>query len=123
MKPCSNCPFLKVGGVGLTKGRRREIATALRAGKSFHCHKTVDYSGDRDDAYESGGRITAASVFCAGALATMNNAEPNGAGCMANQSVRILARLGFLNPDTVAGGELCHKSLTRWVQDAEGWDR
>ena len=50
-KPCSNCPFLKVGGIRLRRERAREIARAQidAQGGTFPCHKTTREDGDGED--------------------------------------------------------------------------
>lgn len=126
MKPCRSCPFLKPAPehegadespVRLSRARRREIAAALRRGGSFPCHKTVQYGDDDGD-----GRTTAKSIFCGGALATMDNdgMDKQGSGCMANQSVRIWARLNLkhCDVDNIEGREDCYPSLRKWVDEA-----
>jgi len=121
MKPCNDCPFLTEDDdrkpILLNRARRREIATALRRGGSFPCHKTIDYS-DSDD--EGGGRVTSKSKFCAGALATMDNdgMDESKNGCMANQAVRIYSRLGGCNPDKVEGRDQVFASLADWIKNA-----
>lgn len=88
MKPCSNCPFLKEGGVRLTEDRAAEIAAAMldSQGSTFACHKTTIDAPDDED----GSGLMAAtpkSKHCAGALIF---AEKNG---KANQMMRIAERL------------------------------
>jgi hypothetical protein len=113
-RPCDNCPFLraKVEAFALPRARKREIANSLRKGGMFPCHKTVDYSDS------SSGRTTSKSKWCAGALATMNNEDPEQ-GCMSNQMARISARLGMFNPDELQGAELVFGSLKEW-EKADG---
>lgn len=114
MKPCADCPFRKEPYFHLSEGRREEIADALRAGGRFPCHKTVDY-----DARENGG-FDSKSVFCAGAMAVMDN-DPDLAehgGCLSNQMVRIEARFSpKCDPDNVQGRELVYDSLGDFVAD------
>jgi len=46
--PCSNCPFLKSdNAVILSKDRAKEIVEQNKV-DGFICHKTVDYSGEKD---------------------------------------------------------------------------
>ena len=46
--PCSNCPFLKSDdAVMLSKDRAKEIIEDSK-NETFICHKTVDYSGEKD---------------------------------------------------------------------------
>jgi hypothetical protein len=82
--PCSNCPFLKKGGIRLTPPRVKEIAGNMCSpdGKTFACHKTT---GDRDDE-----RVEiASSRHCAGAL-IFSEKHKN-----ATQMMRIAERLGM----------------------------
>ena len=59
--PCSNCPFLKSDdAVMLSKRRASEILEDNKQ-HTFICHKTVDYSGEKDDDGRS-------RKQCAGAL-------------------------------------------------------
>ena len=83
----ADCPFRRdVPFHGLDTERVEEIAESLRAGASFHCHKTLDYDADGDPVVES-------SQVCAGALATMEKGrEPN-------QSMRVAERLGLYDPE------------------------
>lgn len=113
-RPCDNCPFLrsKVEAFSLPRARKREIANSLRKGCMFPCHKTVNYDNDDE------GRVTSKSRFCAGALLTMNNEDPEQ-GCMSNQMARIEARLGMFNPDELQGAELVFGSLKEW-EKADG---
>lgn len=80
--PCSNCPFLRKGGIRLTKPRVMEIAGNMLTpdGKTFACHKTTSDAGDRMVE-------TASSRHCAGALIF---AEKNQ---NATQMMRIAERL------------------------------
>lgn len=83
-KPCSNCPFLKKGGIGLSADRVREIAGAMldSQGATFACHKTVEYDDEGEDM-----RDTKGQRHCAGALMF---AEKRG---NATQMMRIMERL------------------------------
>lgn len=80
--PCSTCPFLRKGGIRLTKQRVLDIAgnMLLPHGKTFACHKTT---------IESDGGLTEgpSSRHCAGALIF---AEKNQ---NATQMMRIAERL------------------------------
>lgn len=87
LAPCGKCPFRTDVPAYIRLERGREIKRALDGGGMFPCHATVDYNHD------SGGRVTAESRFCAGALVLM---EHEG-GCYQNQMVRICHRLGDLD--------------------------
>lgn len=85
LKPCSNCPFLRKGGVRLMEFRVREIAGAMldTQGTVFACHKTTPEDDDGEP------RIMHSSRHCAGALIF---AEKNST---ATQMMRIMERLNF----------------------------
>lgn len=89
-KPCSNCPFLRDGGVRLTKARVKQIASAMLSsqGATFACHKTTVPSEDG-----MAMRETPNSRHCAGALIF---AERNGNG---TQMMRIAERLGMYDAE------------------------
>jgi hypothetical protein len=63
--PCSNCPFRKVGAISLMPGRLVDIVKDLLTDdlSTFHCHKTLDWSGE-DSAY----KITGSESVCAGSM-------------------------------------------------------
>lgn len=87
LKPCSNCPFLKKGGVRLHPARIEQIAGAMldSQGATFACHKTTI---DVDDDDGLGDRAADKdSRHCAGALIF---AEKNG---NATQMMRIMERI------------------------------
>lgn len=85
-KPCSNCPFLKKGGVPLRLERIREIhrlvtGTSPLGEGVFPCHKTV----------------------------TREHESPN-------QMTRIALRLGSFDPDKLMKhGSKVHDSLDAWI--------
>lgn len=88
-KPCSNCPFLRVGGVRLTQGRVREIAGVMlnSQGGTFACHKTTTLEANGEGQEDN--VATLDSQHCVGALIF---AEKHG---VANQAMRIAERLGL----------------------------
>jgi hypothetical protein len=74
MQPCSNCPFrIDPAFHGLHPARSREIASHLMRDGGFHCHQTVDYSGDDGE-----GRVTGKSKLCSGAALFLENVRPGG---------------------------------------------
>jgi hypothetical protein len=92
--PCSNCPFLRKGGIRLTKPRVLEIAGNMLSpdGKTFACHKTtVDCDGELVDGLSS--------RHCAGALifSLLNHNE--------TQMMRIAFRLKLFNPEKLMGNK------------------
>lgn len=88
--PCSNCPFLKEGGIRLVKSRARDIAKGMldSQGITFPCHKTTT---DEEREEEDDGHFIPRDhhIHCAGALIF---AEKNG---NATQMMRIAERLGI----------------------------
>lgn len=110
-KPCENCPFHSDGAfVGLHKGRAKEIASALMADGAFHCHKTVDYSGD------DGGRVTKDSKLCIGAAKFLENVRPGG--LRANFGFRIGVMCGELSPDELSDEVPVYSSIKDFVKGA-----
>lgn len=74
IQPCSNCPFrIDPAFHGLHPARSREIASHLMRDGGFHCHQTVDYSGDDGE-----GHITKNSKLCSGAALFLENVRPGG---------------------------------------------
>jgi len=108
-KPCDDCPFRRVGGVQLTRGRVREIARLVTSnpGATFACHKTTvddDETGDRVETPES--------QHCAGALvfAHRQGRYP--------QLVRIAGRLGMYDPDALEGEAEIWGNTKEWLAHA-----
>ncbi|MFP3686252.1 hypothetical protein SB847_21345, partial [Bacillus sp. SIMBA_026] len=64
--------------------RAQDIADALHADVSFHCHKTLD-ADEEGDTLE----VTAASKHCAGAMIVLDHED------RPNQLMRIAERLGL----------------------------
>lgn len=82
--PCGQCPFRTDNGFILTNERVEEITGSLMAGKSFACHKTVDYSDEGErTTYHDG------EMHCAGALIMLEHENKP------NQIMRIGERLRF----------------------------
>lgn len=86
-KPCDTCPFLRKGGVRLSRARVWEIASAMldSQGATFACHKTTLELPDDDGSTSL--QATPESQHCAGALMF---AEKN---LNATQAMRIAERL------------------------------
>lgn len=103
-RPCGNCPFRSDRPAFLNRARAQEIADSLDADASFHCHKTLDYSGE-DGAPE----VTNASKHCAGALIMLELEEKP------NQMMRIGERLGMYDRDLLDMDAPVHASLEEWV--------
>jgi hypothetical protein len=97
VKPCPKCPFRIDVPPFLRRDRAAEIVDSLRGGGEFPCHATLDYETERED---GAGVHTDKTRFCAGALGVFRNEDPDLAG-MANQMVRISARLGILTESDV----------------------
>ncbi len=94
-KPCKNCPFLKEGGIRLTRGRVNEIAGMMLAGGrgEFPCHKTTREDGD--------GELTETpeSRHCAGALIFAEKHD------RPTQMMRICERLRMYDRTKLVGFE------------------
>lgn len=96
-RPCSNCPFLREGGIRVHPERAREIAQGQLNGReerTFPCHKTtIDVTitnEDGDEEYDKGwGPHT---QYCGGA---MTFAILLGSY---NQTLQIAERLGWWDP-------------------------
>ena len=91
--PCSDCPFLRVGGIRLRPGRAREIAGYIldwHRAKTFACHKTTGKL--------TGKRVPAAKQsHCAGALIfSHKNGHPG-------QIHQLAERLGMYSREALVG--------------------
>ena len=102
-KPCDACPFTDPNQLWLNYERKAEIVAAIRADHPFHCHKTVDYSGDE-------GQVTEHSQECAGALILQ---EREGS---INQLARIAERLGLYDPTKLDMELVPYPSFDDWVE-------
>lgn len=87
--PCDQCPFRRDVPGFLREGSVREIETTLERAE-FHCHKTLDYSGDEEDGE---GRETPRTKHCAGALIMLEKMEAP------SQMMRICERVDLYKPD------------------------
>ena len=112
-RPCSNCPFTRRDeAVLLHPNRRKDIGDALKAGSSFSCHKTVDYSdADRP--------VQGESSRCFGAAAALHN---GGDRPMALEQIAV--RLcGAPAPDySGAPMDGTYSSVDDWVANAPDVD-
>lgn len=97
LTPCSNCPFLKKGGIRLRPARVREIADPYSG--IFPCHKTVTH--DDEDGEQI---ITGKEQYCAGKL--LFNMKVGHF----DQMMRIGERTGW-KPDDMIGYDLVFDSL------------
>ncbi len=80
--PCSNCPFLRKGGIRVTRERARQLAKNMLSpsGGTFACHKTTgEVNGERVE--------VPTSRHCAGALIFAEKQKN------ATQMMRIAERL------------------------------
>lgn len=105
--PCTDCPFLKAGGIRLTPGRVREIAACFTDwhGATFYCHKTTEEDDDGDPVR------TGREQMCAGGLVFALKQHKM------NQMARIGSRIGW-NPDTMIGHDRVFDSLTAMLRTA-----
>lgn len=97
-KPCANCPFRADGGaIDLQAGRREQILGDLlsQRASTFHCHKTVYRSDDRN--FDDEGDFKPQDVaHCAGAAAVVQKLNRD------MQSVQLAIRLGVIPEDHYA---------------------
>ncbi len=99
-KPCKNCPFLKKGGVRLTRGRVNEIAGMMLGGRGeFPCHRTTRENADGDLVE------TSKSKHCAGALIF---AEKHN---RSTQMMRICERIGMYDRTKLQGHDTVFDSI------------
>lgn len=102
-KVCADCPFRSDREFHLRTERIREIRDSLKEQGTFHCHKTVDYSGGE-------GTVVQKTQFCAGARATMENTG----------FTPILLRLAIMMeldiPLFDAGAQPVYSSLDEWAE-------
>jgi len=102
-KPCSDCPFLRKGGIRLTQKRVREIAASILStqGSTFSCHKTTieDDDGELVDSKDS--------RHCAGAL-IFSERQGN-----ATQMMRIAERLGLYHATALMKDKAVVRSVFR----------
>lgn len=92
--PCDNCPFLKEGGIRLTRARVEELVANLAnysSGGSFPCHKTT--VSQEDDDGDSDRVDGPKAAFCGGALIFSHKQG------WANAMIRIAGRLGLYDPE------------------------
>ena len=107
LAPCSDCPFLREGGIRLTRPRVQQIAGMMLehgAGGTFPCHKTAGAAG----------RKVKRSKWshCAGALVF---AEKNG---VHTQAMQLATRLGFLDIRTLQGHNRVFDSIDEMLGTA-----
>ena len=86
-KPCTNCPFRKVGGISLAEGRLDDIKRTLLSSDQevFFCHKTT-YQGSADDMEEGQYQPSGRESYCMGAMAWL----------YVNCRLNLATRLGIL---------------------------
>ena len=100
--PCDDCPFLRKGGIRLTRERVTEIASGCLgqgAGAIFPCHK-----------YAYGRR--AGWQHCAGAIVFAQN---NG---IETQGMQLAERFGWLHPETMRGHARVFRTLAAMLRTA-----
>lgn len=115
-EPCSNCPFRSDKPFYLGAERAEGIADDLHEGKTFYCHKTIDY--DVEPEYDENGcevdgpdsQIGSRARACAGALITM---EKSGEQSFIMQ---IAQRFGLYEPKHLNMDAPVYGSLKEWVE-------
>ena len=103
-RPCGDCPFRTDRNPFLSEDRARDIADALHADASFHCHKTLELDSEEGEL-----EVTAASKHCAGAMIVLEHED------RPNQMMRIAERLGFYNREALVMDSPVPESLDDWV--------
>lgn len=93
--PCPSCPFLKSGGIRLSKSRAKQIGSMMlsSAGSSFPCHQTTTEEERRAATRSNDFYPRDYHIHCAGALIF---AEKNGS---ATQMMRICERIGMYDAE------------------------
>jgi hypothetical protein len=84
-QPCDNCPFLRDSAIMISKAKASEIIKSIGHDGSFHCHKTVDYSGKKP-------KVTKDSKLCFGSVLFLENVASGG--CRSNVAYRFGLILG-----------------------------
>lgn len=103
--PCSNCPFLKKGGIRLRRDRLKDLIGNDRG--TFSCHKTVKRD-DNDTRVQAKGE-----AVCGGWLIFM---EKTG---LPNQMMRIGHTLGMYKPTAAKQKTLVFDSVKELLATAD----
>ncbi len=102
--PCSDCPFLKKGGIRLRTARVREL---VKNEGDFPCHKTVKRNGDGEWVKQH-----TASV-CGGSLIFMDKID------QPNQMMRIAQQLGIYDPKQSKNRDLVFDSVAEMLSTCD----
>jgi hypothetical protein len=106
--PCSDCPFLKEGGIRLNRDRMAEIAGYTMSdhnSKMFACHKTTGA--------ERGKRVPAQNhSHCAGALIFGYKQGQR------SQIHQIMERLGRYDSEKLVGHERVFDTLEEMLEES-----
>lgn len=106
-RPCADCPWRKDVYRYLSPGRYKELAhDVILQGRSFHCHKTVDYS-------EEEGLVTETSKMCAGAMILARKAGFD------LQAIQLAERLGLCPPVQLDMSAPIYDSVSGFVTGIE----
>ena len=108
LKPCRDCPFRSDCPLPLRKSRRIEIATSLHKDSPFHCHKTLNYSGDDDEL------VTQDSKLCVGSMIFLEQSRTGG--MLANLSYRIQVVFGDLKIEDLSDEVPVFKSIDEFIE-------
>ena len=103
-RPCGDCPFRTDRAPFLPEDRARDIAGALHADASFHCHKTLELGAEEGEL-----EVIASSKHCAGAMIVLEHED------RPNQMMRIAERLGFYDRTALVMDSPVPASLDVWV--------
>lgn len=104
--PCAECPFLRVGGIRLTRSRVLDVGGNMlsRDGGGFPCH----VAGKTQEL----GECASGAPHCAGALIFAEKNE------VATQWMRIMERLRVYRVDLLRGGEGVFDTLEEMLRHA-----
>jgi hypothetical protein len=103
--PCSNCPFLREGGVRLRPERAADIAGQFLDdyGKTFACHKTTGASGGKRVLKKNQSHCAGALIFC----------HKNGHRTQLHQ---VLQRMGFYDPTLLRGHDRVFDTIEEMLE-------
>jgi hypothetical protein len=104
-RPCTDCPFLKEGGIRLRTERAKDIADMMlsRDGGSFACHKTTEAGG-------SDGPVK----HCAGALIFAEKHQ------VATQIMRIAERVNMYDHTKLVDQDRVFDTRAEMLEEQEG---
>jgi hypothetical protein len=99
-RPCKDCPFVKGSSTNrsLPPERLESIAHEVTHGGHFFCHKTIDYSEERDNGENF--KPKEKEHLCAGSILYMQREGKD------TDFLQIMERMGNYDPSEYKGTEL-----------------